>query len=305
MKSAIAEFGALELACEIFGEPSDPAVLLLMGNSAPGLVWPDAFCATVADAGYRVIRYDQRDTGLSSYFDFAAEPYCLRDLVDDAFALLDQFGIASAHFVGLSQGGNTAYLAALAAPVRVLSVVTMMSSPDLGPKNDAFSGRPEMPGELPRPAADYVSAVIELNSRPAADDEETATRFMENFRLAAGPRSAFDEAFWLELGRAVAARKRGSEAAKMANHSNHSKAQMATPPLTEADLSRIVPPCLVIHGSGDPIFPVAHAEWAVEKLKDSEFRVIPDMGHALDPAYFGVVSGAVIDFLRRMTQEKR
>jgi pimeloyl-ACP methyl ester carboxylesterase len=305
MKIAIAEVGNLELAYEVFGEPSDPAVLLLMGNSAPGLVWPDAFCTAIAGAGYQVIRYDQRDTGLSSYFDFATTPYSLRDLVDDAFALLDRLGITAAHLVGLSQGGNTAYLAALAAPQRVLSVVTMMSSPDLGPKNDAFSGRPELPGQLPRPAADYVSAVIELNAKLPAGGEETARLFMENFRLAAGPQSAFDEIFWLELGRAVASRKRGGEAAKMANHSNHSKAQMATPPLSEADLSRIVTPCLVIHGSGDPIFPVAHAEWTVEKLKNSEFRMIPDMGHALDPAYFGIVSEAVVDFLGRRAQEKQ
>ncbi len=295
MKSGMAHVNGLELAYDGFGHEGHPAVLLLMGNSAAGLVWPDRLCKSLADCGYHVIRYDQRDTGLSSYLDFEKQPYTLHDLVDDAFGLLDELGIEAAHFVGLSQGGNIAYLAGLSRPSRVLSITSIMSSPDLRAKNDAFTGQPAREGQLPRPAAEYVSAVISLNSSPAGSDEEIAIRFMENFRLAAGSRSPFDETFWLILGRAMAKRTRSD--AKMANHSNHSKAQIATAPLTAVDLGQVAQPCLIVHGDMDPIFPLAHAQWAHAHLSDAQLCLVSDMGHALDPAFFETIVERLSMFL--------
>ncbi len=296
MKSGTANGNGLELAFDQFGDGGNPAILLIMGNSAPGIVWPDRFCEVLADAGFCVIRYDQRDTGLSAYVDFEAHPYSLTDLVDDAFALLDHLGIRKAHFVGLSQGGNTALLAGLKSPSRVASLTTVMSSPDMEPKNDAFTGKPARPGQLPPPDPDYVSAVISLNSTPTQSDEDVAERFMQNFRLAAGPKSSFDEDFWLALGHGVAKRRRAQHA-KMANHSNHSKAQMATAPLTASDLARLKMPCLVIHGEMDPIFPPAHAVWSASNLVRAELCIVPDMGHALDPAYFDAAASRIGTFL--------
>lgn len=283
MKSGKAHVNGLELAYETFGDDSDPAILLLMGNSAPGVVWPDQFCASLAQCGYFVIRYDQRDTGLSSYLDFEEQPYTLHDLVDDAFGLLDELEIESAHFVGLSQGGNIAYLASLSRPSRVASITSLMSSPDLRPKNDAFTGQPPADGQLPRPSPEYVRAVIALNHRHAGSDEAVAIRFMENFRLAAGPKSPFDDAFWLSLGRAVAGRTRSGTT--VANHSNHSKAQIATEALKAADLAQVEQPCLIMHGEMDPIFPPEHAKWAASNLRDAQLCLVPKMGHALDPAF--------------------
>jgi len=298
MKSGVVNVGGIELAFDQFGRDGDPVILLMMGNSAPGIVWPDRFCEVLADAELRVIRYDQRDTGLSTYVDFEERPYTLDDLVGDAFGLLDCLGIERCHIAGLSQGGVTALRAGLKHPERVASITTLMSSPDLGPKNDAFTGKPEEPGQLPRPAPDYVRAVIALNSVPAQSDEDAARRFVENFRLAAGPKSPFDEGFWLAMGRAVVAR-RHAELAKMANHSNHSKAQIATAALTAADLARLDLPCLLIHGSMDPIFPPAHAEWAAAMLPRAELSVIPDMGHALDPAFIEPVASRIAAFVRQ------
>jgi pimeloyl-ACP methyl ester carboxylesterase len=96
----------MQLWYETFGDASRPAVLLMMGNSSQGILRPDDFCRAIADAGRHVIRFDQRDTGLSTYVEFDAEPYVLRDLVADALGLLDALGISSAHFVGLSQSGT-------------------------------------------------------------------------------------------------------------------------------------------------------------------------------------------------------
>lgn len=295
MKSGTVRAGDIELAFDTFGRESGPAIVLVMGNSAPGLVWPDEFCEQLADSDYRVIRYDQRDTGLSGYVDFDRQPYSLHDLVDDAFYLLDMLGIQRAHFVGLSQGANIAYLAGQSRPLRIASITAIMSSPDLRPKNNAFTGIPAVAGELPQPASDYVKAVIALNETRVSSDEEAAVRFMENFRLAAGPTSPFDEDFWLELGTKVACRT--GDNTKMANHSNHSKAQIATAPLSAGELQKIVQPCLIVHGDMDPIFPLAHAHWAIANLKNVEHRFIKGMGHALDPAFFDEITTAVRRFL--------
>jgi pimeloyl-ACP methyl ester carboxylesterase len=292
----------IEIYYEAFGWPSDPAVLLVMGNSAPGLVWPDAFCRQLADRGFCVVRFDQRDTGLSSYVDYDANPYTLDDLAEDVIQLLNALNLGAAHIVGLSQGGVLAWRMALRAPARVRSVTAMMSSPDLKPKNDAFCGMPLRHGELPRPAADYVAAVIALNAVKPANDEEAAIQFVDNFRLAKGPASPFDESAWLEIGRAVAGRwrlRKDGLTPTMANNSNHSRAQMATPPLAEADLRRLSVPALILHGTDDPIFPAEHARWAAEKIPGSRLVMIDGMGHAFDPAFFTYVADTLIGFFRR------
>lgn len=146
----------VELHDETFGSQDDPAALLVMGNSAPGLVWPDVFCAMLAAAGLYVIRFDARDTGLSTYVDFDRSPYTLDDLADDAFALMDRIGIARAHVIGLSQGGVIGYRVAIQRPRQLLSLTVMMSSFDLRPKNHAFAGVAPIEGELPRPSPDHV-----------------------------------------------------------------------------------------------------------------------------------------------------
>lgn len=279
----------VDLFVEEFGRPEDPALLLVMGNSAPGLVWPDAFCERLAAARLRVIRFDQRDTGLSTYVDFKLAPYTLDDLVDDTFALLDAMKIGKAHVVGLSQGGVIAYRMALKAPQRLASLVILMSSADLRPKNDAFAGAPVREGELPRPSADYVAQVIALNATAPANEDEIATRFIENFRLAKGPRSPFDEAAWQALGRAFAQRpalRADGLTATLANNSNHALAQKATPAITEAQLASIALPVLIMQGSDDPIFPLEHAQWAAATIPGAHLCVIDRMGHALDPAFF-------------------
>lgn len=260
-----------------------------LGNSAPGLVWPDAFCAGLAQGGFRVIRFDQRDTGLSSHVDYEHAPYDLADLAAEGVAVLEALGIERAHVVGLSQGGSVACRIAQAAPERVASLALIMSSLRLGPKNRAFAGLAPEPDALPQPAFDYVAEVIALNAVAPQGAAEIARAFVDNFRLAKGPASPFAEAFWADLGAKVAAipeRRGDGQVTRMANSSNHRKAQMATPELAEAELAAIGVPALVLHGDGDPIFPMAHADWTARALGAARVEVITDMGHALDPAFF-------------------
>lgn len=289
----------IDLHYEEFGRSDAPLVLLVMGNSAPGLVWPDAFCHLLAAKDFRVVRFDQRDTGLSTYVDFSRAPYTLDDLVNDAFALLDGIRAERAHVVGMSQGGVIAYRMALKQPQRLSSLAILMSSADLRPKNNAFAGVPIEEGELSRPSMDYVAQVIALNASAPVDTAEIAQRFVENFRLAKGPRSPFDENAWQTLGRALAERptlRADGLTATMANNSNHTLAQKATTALTHADLAAIDLPVLVVHGSDDPIFPVDHAKWAVASIHGAQLVLIDRMGHALDPAFFEPITDALAGF---------
>lgn len=146
----------VSIAYETFGDPSDPAVLLVMGFSAQMIAWHEDFCRALAERGRYVIRYDNRDCGLSTKFDdhpvdmsrfisdvssgdissaLAMVPYTLQDMADDGLGLLTTLGIERAHVVGSSMGGMIAQTMAVRRPARVLTLTSMMSStgePDYG-----------------------------------------------------------------------------------------------------------------------------------------------------------------------------
>lgn len=297
----IVRANGVDLWYDTFGAASRPAVLLIMGNSAQGILWPEDLCLALAADGYHVIRFDQRDTGLSTYVDFDAQPYDLFDLVTDAIGLLDALRVPAAHIVGLSQGGTLAYLMAGLHPTRVLTLTAIMASPDMTPKNDAFAGKSPRPGALPPPDPAFVAGVIAANAQAPAGDAEAVTQLVDNFRLAKGPVSPFDEDFWRVIMQRVVARPRSrsdGRVAKMANHGNHARAQAATPPLSAEDLGRVQAPALVIHGTHDPVFPPAHARWAAGAIPGARLHLVEKMGHALDPAFFNEISGTIVEHLR-------
>ena len=137
----------LDIEVEEFGDPADPPLLLIMGLGAQMIVWPEELCRQLADAGHHVIRFDNRDVGLSSWFDGAGvpdmeavfedavagrpveSPYSLSDMADDAVGVLDALGIDSAHIVGASMGGMIAQQVAIRHPDRTRSLCSIMSMP--------------------------------------------------------------------------------------------------------------------------------------------------------------------------------
>lgn len=180
----------VSLAYETFGDPSDPAVLLVMGFSAQMIAWHEDFCRALAARGRYVIRYDNRDCGLSTRFDehpvdmgrfihavstgdlasaVAMAPYTLRDMADDGLGLLTALGIERAHVVGSSMGGMIAQTMAISRPERVLTLTSMMSS----------TGEPE----YGRPSAEAQAVV---SAPKPADREDTSRRRRRSW---CGPRS--------------------------------------------------------------------------------------------------------------------
>lgn len=297
MPNDIITVNGLKLWYETFGKKTDPAILLMMGNSAQGIMWTDDFCKQLASQNRFIIRYDYRDTGLSSCINYDNHPYSLYDLMSDAIGLLDVLEIQKAHFVGLSMGGALAQLMAIYHSERVLSITCMMSSPDLSVKNDAFKGKDTSKALLPPPKPDFVQAVIALNSVAPKTRQEKITQQVANWRLANGDQALFDEFYWNNLiEKAISREELNPTAANLqfANHGNHSKAQSATPEPNLAMLKRINVPMLIIHGKADPIFPPAHAEVTANEVPDAKLLVIDKMGHALSPQFFHQITQAII-----------
>ncbi|KTC68321.1 alpha/beta hydrolase [Legionella birminghamensis] len=287
---------SIKIAYETFGDPSHPAVVLLMGNSAQGLMWDESFCRQLAANRYFVIRFDYRDTGLSTCLDYDSHPYNLDDLTQDVLALMDQLSIERAHFIGLSMGGAIAQLLALYHLPRVLTISLMMTSPDLSVKNNAFKGIRSSHAMLPPPSADFIQQVIEINKCPAANDAEKLQQLIDNWRLANGGKAPFDDSYWRNLLGETMKREAANPTArdlKFANLGNHSKAQMASPEPNLEVIRKIDCPCLIIHGEEDPIFPVEHAKALEDGIRNSRFHLIKTMGHALNPCFFEEMISAI------------
>lgn len=249
--------------------------LLLIGGLGTQLIsWDDEFCAALVDRGYAVIRFDNRDAGLSTGFDHRGVPdllglilgtgsaaYDLEDMALDAVGLLDHLGIDRADVVGLSLGGMVAQLLALRRPSRVTSFVA------------ALSGPPGRPAKLP--AASVIDTLLRA---PGATFKERVDRAVELRRVLAGDGAAFDAGD--ARRRAQAQIKR---AYRPAGTMRQAAAVLATPNRMN-ELASLHVPALVIHGELDPLVSFESAQAASAAMPDATFVGVPRLGHDLPPA---------------------
>jgi pimeloyl-ACP methyl ester carboxylesterase len=254
-----------------------PAVLLIMGLGGQLVDWSDDFVQALLAVGYRVIRFDNRDAGLSTALDHLGNPkvvwtmaklhlglhpqppYPLNDMALDAVGVLDALGIARAHIVGLSMGGMLAQRMAIAAPERVLSLASIMSS----------SGAKGLPG--PRP---HVLKV--MMRKPAGSDEASVVQNIQNFFTAvaspAFPTPA--DVLRAQLTRAFRRSYRpiGTQRQMLAVMTDSGRAAL---------LNRISCPTLVVHGRADPLVPFANAEDTARRIPGATLVGIEGLGHDL------------------------
>ncbi|MFD9413654.1 alpha/beta fold hydrolase [Streptomyces goshikiensis] len=265
----------VELCSETFGAPSDPPVLLVMGTGASMLWWEDGFCRMLAEGGRFVIRYDHRDTGRSVTYEPGRPGYTGADLVDDAARVLDGHGIRAAHVVGVSAGGALAQLLALDHPSRVLSLVLISTS------RAVPGGR-----GLPPPTREFTRFVSD--ARVDWSDADSVIEYqVASARVLAGGRRPFDEAAARDLVRRDVERAR--DVAAVRNHD-----ALADGGRPRAPLASIAVPALVIHGSADPMFPLAHGEALAEELPGGRLLVLEDAGHGVGRADWETVVTAVL-----------
>ncbi|MDP9847049.1 alpha/beta fold hydrolase [Streptosporangium lutulentum] len=270
--------GDLRLWTERFGDSGDPAVLLIMGTSAPGAGWPDDMVETLVGAGRQVIRFDHRDTGRSTCVTFATRPYTLADMAADAVAVLDGLGIAAAHVVGASLGGAIGQWLAAHRPERVLTLTAIMSGPmgqSAGPAwARAMAGQEPDPGDLPPPTPEFLHHLVRRATTPPTTRDEHVAANVETWRVLNGDVLPFDE---------QAARRfvetAHDQAADPAAATNH---DLASRRMTEdrlVPLSSITAPTLVVHGTEDPLRPLPHGRAVAAQIPNARLRTIPGMGH--------------------------
>jgi pimeloyl-ACP methyl ester carboxylesterase len=280
MAERMIEANGVELCTEPFGDPADPAILLVMGIGASMLWWEERFCRMLADGGRFVIRYDHRDTGRSVTYEPGHPEYTGADLVADAAGVLDAHGVPSALVVGVSAGGALAQLLALDSPDRVVSLVLISTS------RAVSDGR-----ELPPPTEEFVRfvAAAEVDwSEPASVVEYV----VEYSRVLAGGQRAFDDAAVRALARRDVERARNFSAAQ-----NHDVLSGAEQP-REA-LSSITVPVLVIHGTADPMFPLEHGEALAEEIPGARLLPLERAGHGVDRADWETIVRAILEHTAR------
>jgi pimeloyl-ACP methyl ester carboxylesterase len=268
--------GDAQLWTEAFGRPGDPPMLLIMGQTASMLWWPDALVERLAAAGRYVVRYDHRDTGRSTSYEPGSPPYTGDDLVADALAVLDGHGLARAHVVGMSMGGALAQVVALEHPERVATLTAISTSPVGG-----------VEAALPGPSPKYLAHAAAFESLDWSDTEALAELLVRDARALAGTRHPFDEAAARDLIARDLARARNP--ASLLNHT-----VMGDGKRTEHRVSEIAARTLVIHGSADPLFPLAHGEALAAAIPGARLVTVEGGGHELHAADLDQIADAIV-----------
>lgn len=281
---------SLSIEFETFGEPNAKPLLLVMGLGAQMIAWDENFCQLLADAGHFVIRYDNRDVGLTTYFhdhgvpdfkELAVEfltngtvktPYTLDDMAMDGISLLDELGIEQAHICGASLGGMIVQAMAINHADRILSMTSIMST----------TGNPSLPPSHPE-------AIAALTSKRVDDPKHAMNRAVEVSRVIGSTGFERDE---------ERIRNKALESYNRAYNPDGVARQMAAI-MAHGDrrpgLNQLKLPCLVIHGNVDPLVPISGAHDTHQNVPGAEIMIIEGMGHDMPiGAWSQIVKGIAL-----------
>ncbi|MFP4476685.1 MAG: alpha/beta fold hydrolase [Desulfatibacillaceae bacterium] len=268
---AQARANGIDIEYEAIGEPEGPPILLVMGLGGQLIRWQDDFCKMIADRGRWVIRFDNRDVGLSSHLDHLGTPdigkvaageqkpaYTLEDMAADTAGLLDALEIEKAHVCGLSMGGMIAQIMGYAFPEKIATLCIFESTP----------GSPN----LPPPDQQAMEALLTV---PPDDLEGYAGHMARVMRVFAGGSGSFDEEMEYENGKQSYLRSYHPQGVA------RQMAAVAGAGDRMPGIRKITAPTLVLHGALDPLIPPEHGRAMAMAIPEAEFATIGDMGHGL------------------------
>ncbi len=285
-----ATVNGIRLEYETFGDAGAPAILLIMGLGMQLVAWPIPFCEALARQGFRVVRYDNRDIGLSSHFDHLGAPklilailmarlgmrvasgYTLDDMADDAAGLMDALGIERAHVAGVSMGGMIAQQLAARHAARLRSLTSIMSTtgarglpPATREAQKVLFSRPRNPNDM-RSLVEHYLGVYRVLGSPGfpTDPEELRSRLEKSLQ-----RSYHPQGVARQMHAIIAAGDRS------------------------AQVRRIQAPTLVIHGDCDPLVPIEGGRDTTAKVPGAKMKIVPGMGH--DMSAWPVLAEAIAE----------
>ena len=283
----------IELFYEASGDPNGPPVLLIAGLGVQLIDWPDYFIEPLVAAGFYVVRFDNRDIGLSTTFDDAPHDpqavlaavlageeavvgYTLADMAADATGLLDALGIEAAHVVGVSMGAMIAQTAAILFPDRVLSLSSLMSTTGAS--------------DVGQPTPEAMKAI--LAAAPGTDRQVIIDHKLASAKVWASP-DHFDAERLLDLFNASWDRVGGPQAL------NAGRQFCAIIAGSERDdeLRRLSVPSLVVHGKADTLISVTGGERTAECIPNAKLVLVGGMGHDLPPAFAPDIAQEIIDLV--------
>jgi len=261
---ALARNDNCEIYYETFGNPSDPTLLMVNGLGSQCINYHEDWCAMFVDRGLHVIRYDNRDVGLSTKFGdapkgAAGEAYTISDMAADGIAVLDAAGVQRAHVMGLSMGGMIVQVMAIEHPDRLLSMTSVMSR----------TGEPEYGGSTPE-------AFALLTAPAPADRQESIDRHVEGLRVWGSPAYADEERWRRDAQRAV------DRCFDPSGPGRQFAAIAAAPPRADR-LREVSVPTLVIHGDCDTLIDISGGRRTAELIPGARFEAIEGMGHDYPP----------------------
>lgn len=270
--------GDVSIYTEYFGNPNNPAILLIAGATVSMLYWDDRFCNKLADEKFFVIRYDNRDVGKSTTYSPGSAGYDIMDLVDDAINILNTYSIKKVNVMGISLGGLLAQIIAIRNPERVNSLIVLSSgiwgTPD-----------PTVP-EMDSSIIDFQAGAALLDW----DDEQAVVTYMlHSAKLMAG-RKPVD--YLSEEKRIKEEFRRAANYRSMFNHS-----------LLEGGdayynrVNEIEAPTLIIHGTDDKIWHFAHTDKLLSEIKNSRLLALEGTGHELNPNDWDVITTTIKGFI--------
>lgn len=283
--------GDVELCFETFGNPSDPTILLIMGLGGPMNWWDRRFCQQLADHGFQVVRYDNRDTGHSTwlrqhrvtrrdlvlaFLGRGRAPYSMSDMAGDASTILNELSVRAAHIVGVSMGGMIGQTLAIEHPERVLSLTSIMSTTG---KRTVGWQHPKLFPNLLAPADRSPQGYLDNSARI--------------WRRIGSPGYPFDHDAL--MNRALETYERGYTNSGVMRH----MAATVTQPDRTRDLRKVKAPTTVIHGTADLMVHRSGGRATARAIPGAELIEIDGMGHDLPEQLWGTIIDAIVHTTQR------
>jgi pimeloyl-ACP methyl ester carboxylesterase len=278
-----AHHGELDIAYETFGDPGSAPLLLISGTAVQMLIWPDEFCESLAERGFHVARFDNRDTGLSTHLRDAptpswlkvmvrpsTAPYRLSDMAADSVAVIDALGWDSAHIVGASLGGMVAQTIAIEHPQRVRTLTSIMSTPAARIAT--------------RPTVKTIRAMIRIAGQPIANAEDAARQAIAFKQAVGGPGYPIDQELVADIARRSHQRSPDDESGDA-----RQRAAVIASGDRRPQLARLAVPALVIHGDDDPLMRPKGGRATAAAIPGAKLVTYPGMGHDLAPPLWNAI----------------